>query len=126
MANTAVQSVALPAAAAARRLLADSSPPVPPPLASPTSALSSGQLDLRQAFRAFTAGTFYREMIKALRKTQHKPAYFHGGMAEDIFQAHLDQTVAESLAEKSGDQWVGPLFDAFAQRLRLNLNQPHS
>ena len=72
---------------------------------------------LRQAFQDFAAGTFYKEMFKALRRTHDKPAYFHGGMAEDIFQDHLDQQVAEHLASDHGDALAGPLFAAFAQRL---------
>ncbi len=75
---------------------------------------------LEQAFQDFAAGTFYSEMLKALRKTEHKPAYLYGGMAEDMFRAQLDQTVAEDLAAKHGKQFAGPLFAAFAQRLRLS------
>ncbi|HID21432.1 MAG TPA: hypothetical protein EYP14_03420 [Planctomycetaceae bacterium] len=78
--------------------------------------------DIQQAFQDFVAGTFYRQMLQALRKTQNKPAYFHGGLAEDIFQGYFDQTVAEQLARDHGAALAGPLFAAFAQRLHHKVN----
>ena len=82
--------------------------------------------DVQQAFQDFVAGTFYRQMLQALRKTQNKPAYFHGGMAEDIFQGYFDQTVSEQLAREHGAALAGPLFTAFAQRLHQNVNSVRS
>ena len=40
------------------------------------------ELEVREKFQDFTAGTFYKTMLKALRSAQQKPAYFHGGQAE--------------------------------------------
>ncbi len=78
------------------------------------------QLEVREAFQDFVAGTFYKEMLKALRSTQQKPAYFHGGQAEEIFQGQLDQQVAEDLAKGHGANLADPLFKAFSQQIRLN------
>ena len=85
-----------------------------------------GDPEVQQAFQDFVAGTFYRQMLRALRKTQNKPAYFHGGLAEDIFQGYFDQTVAEQLAREHGATLAAPLFAAFAQRLHQNVNASQS
>lgn len=77
---------------------------------------SRGELDARQTFQDFVAGTFYKQMLKALRKTLDKPAYMHGGQAENIFQSQMDQQVAEDLAASQGATIADPLYTAF----RLN------
>ena len=76
---------------------------------------------LQQAFQSFVAGTFYKQMLKSLHKMHKKPAYFHGGRAEEIFRGQLDQEVAENLAKRQGDPLAGPMYKAFAQRLRPDL-----
>lgn len=72
-------------------------------------------LEVRAKFQEFTAGTFYKTMLKALRSAQHKPAYLHGGQAEDIFQSHLDDRLSNQLADQLGDQFSGPLFSAYTR-----------
>ena len=68
---------------------------------------------LREAFDDFVGETFYSQMLGAMRKTQGKPAYFHGGRAEEIFQEQLDQTWAKDISRSSADQFTGPMFDLF-------------
>ena len=68
---------------------------------------------LRKAFSSFVGQTFYGQMLSAMRKTVDKPAYFHGGRAEEIFQGQLDQTLSEHLADASADDFIGPMFDLF-------------
>jgi len=77
--------------------------------------------ELRAAFQKFVAGTFYKQMLKSLRKMHDKPAYFHGGQAEEIFRAQMDQQVAENLAERQGDGLSTAMYEAFAQRIRQQL-----
>lgn len=72
--------------------------------------------ELKQVFTEFTAGTFYREMLKALRKSHTKPAYFDGGHAEEIFRDQLDRQISDSLASDHGDHFAGPMFDSFAHQ----------
>jgi hypothetical protein len=87
------------------------SPSVPaPPSASPDPA----SMELRQTFESFVGQTFFGQLLRAMRKTQNKPAYFHGGRAEEIFQQQLDQVVAERLAEACGEQFAGPMFELFS------------
>ncbi len=69
--------------------------------------------DLRKVFDAFVGETFFGQMLKAMRKTVGKPAYFHGGRAEEIFQQQLDQVLSEKLSEASGGKFSGPMFELF-------------
>lgn len=68
--------------------------------------------DLRQAFGQFVGETFFGQMLKAMRATVGEPAYFHGGMAEEQFQARLDQQVAQDLAQEGGAGLAADLFRA--------------
>ena len=55
--------------------------------------------ELREKFTQFVGEAFYGQMIKAMRSTVGKPAYFHGGRAEEVFKGQLDQTMAEQLTK---------------------------
>jgi hypothetical protein len=48
-----------------------------------------------------------------MRKTVEKPAYFHGGRAEEVFQGQMDQVLAEDLTKATADQFTGPMFELF-------------
>jgi hypothetical protein len=50
-------------------------------------------------------------MIKAMRSTVGKPAYFHGGRAEEVFQGQLVQALAEHLTEASASRFAEPMFE---------------
>lgn len=77
---------------------------------------SAEDLEIRETFQQAIGGTFFRQMLKALRSTQGKPAYFHGGQAEDIFQSRLDDQISEDMARRQGDAFAGPLFAAYKRR----------
>ena len=77
---------------------------------------SEKDLQLKEKFQDFTAGTFYKQMLKTLRSSQHKPAYMHGGHAEEVFQGQLDQTITDSLAKSHGKGFAEPLFAAYTLR----------
>ena len=69
--------------------------------------------ELREAFTSFVGETFYSQLLGSMRKTVEKPAYFHGGRAEEVFQGQLDQTLAEDMTNATSDQFAGPMFDLF-------------
>src|SRR5690606_31497077 len=69
--------------------------------------------ELREAFSSFVGQTFYSQLLASMRKTTEKPAYFHGGRAEEVFQGQLDQVLAEEMTERTADQFTGPMFDLF-------------
>jgi len=68
---------------------------------------------LQSTFQDFAAGTFYKEMMKSLRKMHKKPAYVYGGQAEEIFQGQMNQHVAEDLAHSNGSQFAASLYQGF-------------
>jgi Rod binding domain-containing protein len=66
--------------------------------------------EVRDTFRQFVGEAFFGQMLKSLRSTQGKPAYFHGGHAEEVFQGQLDQMMSEKMTEASADQIADPMF----------------
>lgn len=66
--------------------------------------------EVRDTFRKFVGEAFFGQMLKAMRSTQGKPAYFHGGHAEGVFQSQLDQVLSEKMTEASADQIADPMF----------------
>ena len=76
----------------------------------------------KEAFQDFVAGTFYKQMLKSLRQSHDKPAYFHGGQAEEMFRSQLDQQVAEDLARTQGAAFADPLYDSFQRGLGTALD----
>ncbi len=69
--------------------------------------------ELKEAFSDFVGQTLFSEMIKAARETQQKPAYFHGGRAEEIFQGQLDQVLSEELSDSSAESIADPMYELF-------------
>lgn len=77
----------------------------------PTAEAVRKSEELRTAFGSFVGETFYGQMLKSMRSTVGKPAYFHGGQAEETFRSQLDQQLAQELAEQTGDRFAGPMFE---------------
>ena len=76
----------------------------------------ASQAKVREAFTDFVGQTFFTQLLSEMRKTVDKPAYFHGGQAEEIFQGQLDQVLAEHLSEATADSFAGPMFEMFMLR----------
>jgi hypothetical protein len=79
------------------------------------TALSPGKdtPELREAFNEFVGQSFFSQLLSQMRKTVDKPAYFHGGMGEDLFQARLDEVLVERLSDATGDSFSKPMYDLF-------------
>ena len=58
-------------------------------------------------FTQFVGEAFYGQMLKSMRSTVGKPAYFNGGHAEEVFQGQLDQTMAQSNDQGHGFEICG-------------------
>jgi peptidoglycan hydrolase FlgJ len=69
--------------------------------------------ETKAAFHDFVGQTFFSHMLSAMRKTVGKPAYFHGGRAEEVFQNQLDQVLSEHLAKAGADAFVEPMYELF-------------
>ena len=82
-----------------------------PPVPSPQSLAA-----VREAFTDFVGQTFFTQVLAQMRKSVDKPAYFHGGQAEEIFQGQMDQVLAERLSESTADSFAGPMFELFMMR----------
>lgn len=83
-----------------------------------TDAIDAKNPELKKAFTDFVGQTFYGQMMKSLRSTVDKPAYFHGGRGEELFQEQMDRILTEKLAEASADNFSGPMFDLFCLQSR--------
>lgn len=70
--------------------------------------------ELKEAFQDFVGQTFFGQMLKAMRKTVDKPAYFHGGRAEEVFRSQLDQVLAEKLSDASAESFSKPMYELFS------------
>jgi peptidoglycan hydrolase FlgJ len=79
-------------------------------------APAAGDQPTREAFNAFVGETFFSQMLKSMRKTVGKPAYLHGGRAEEVFTQQLDQVLAEKLGKSSASTISGPMYELFAAR----------
>ena len=81
--------------------------------AAPSTAPRSAAPELKDAFSDFVGQTFFGQLIASMRKTLDKPAFFHGGRAEEVFQGQLDQLMAERLSDASREQLAEPMFELF-------------
>src|SRR5437764_962954 len=66
--------------------------------------------ELQEAFTDFVGQTFFGELVKQMRATVKKPAFFHGGMGEDIFQSQLDQILVERMSDASAKTFSDPMY----------------
>ena len=94
----------------AQRLANAASAPRP---ASQGTQAAAGEEVLRQTFESVIGQTLFGQLLKSMRKTVGKPAYFHGGRAEEIFQQQLDQVLAEKMSQQSAASFVEPMFELF-------------
>jgi peptidoglycan hydrolase FlgJ len=86
---------------------------IPPAPTSRPPAAAANSAPLRQAFDQFVGESLFGQMLKSMRATVGKPAYFHGGRAEEIFTQQLDQVLAEKLSQASADKISGPMYELF-------------
>ena len=82
-----------------------------------TAATPEEPSELEEKFTEFVGQTLYGSMLASMRKTLSKPAYMHGGRAEEVFQKQLDQVMVEELTE-AADSIASPMFDLFNMQKR--------
>lgn len=68
--------------------------------------------EIKEAFGQFVGETFFGQMLKSMRATVGEPAYFHGGHAEEQFQARLDQHLAQDLAASGTNSFADEMFES--------------
>jgi peptidoglycan hydrolase FlgJ len=69
--------------------------------------------ETRAAFDKFVGGTFYRQMLSEMQKSVGKPAFMHGGQAEETFRSELNSHLADKMAENSAQDFTGSMFELF-------------
>ena len=80
----------------------------------------AGAQEVKDTFRTFIGEAFFGQMMKAMRSTQGKPAYFHGGHAEEVFRGQLDQALSQEMTAASADKIADPMFrQQFPQQAEL-------
>lgn len=82
----------------------------------PTTNGVSGNDNARQTFNNILGELLFNELVKSMRQTVDEPAYFHGGRAEEMFTSRLDQLLSQEMGEAHGEQYFGPMYDAWANR----------
>ena len=78
---------------------------------SPGSSQPHSREEVKRLYQQSIGGTFFRQMMKALRSSTGKAAYFNGGQPEKIFQSQLDELMIVKLSETSGGIFSDAIFD---------------
>ncbi|QDU77549.1 hypothetical protein Pan97_46200 [Bremerella volcania] len=81
------------------------------------SGAAAPQGQLREKFDQFVGESMFGQMLKSMRESVGKPAYFHGGRAEEVFQSQLDQLLVEKISDASAEQISKPMFELFAANM---------
>ena len=86
--------------------------------AQPATSPGRGEEDrkLRETFQSVVGQTLYGQLLRSMRKTVGKPAYFHGGRAEEIFQQQLDQILSEKISQSGASSLADPMYELFSMR----------
>lgn len=74
--------------------------------------------EVKEKFTQFFGNAMFGQALSSMRKTVDKPAYFHGGRAEEVFQQELDRTLVEHVTEAAGERFTEPMFELFALQRR--------
>lgn len=69
--------------------------------------------EVREKFTQFAGQTFYGQLMKAMRSTVDKPAYFHGGRGEEVFQGQLDQVLVDRMSKATASTFAEPMYELF-------------
>ncbi len=66
--------------------------------------------DTKETFQEILGELLFGQLLKSMRRTIDKPAYFHGGRAEEVFTQQLDQVLAQKMSRSAGEQFFGPMY----------------
>ena len=79
----------------------------------PFDAVTRSEADdeeFRKVFHQFVGQTMFGQMLKSMRETQQKPAYFHGGRVEEIFQEQLDNVLIDKMTAATPHSFSDTIF----------------
>ena len=89
----------------------------------PGSPQPSEHPQLRQAVDQLVGSVFYGAMLRSLRASTMKGEYGHGGRGEEVFQAQLDQIIAERAGQSQRYSLNHAIYDRLAQQ-QSRIEQP--
>jgi Rod binding domain-containing protein len=70
--------------------------------------------EAKEKFQEILGELLFGQLLKSMRRTVDKPAYFHGGRAEEVFTQQLDQVLAQKMSQSAGDQFLGPMYELWS------------
>ncbi len=73
-----------------------------------------GDAETKETFQEVLGELLFGQMLKSMRQTVDKPAYFHGGRAEEVFTQQLDQMLAQKVSRSAGEQFFGPMYELWS------------
>ncbi len=83
----------------------------------------SDDSELKQQFTNFVGQTLFGQLFKTMRESLDKPAYFHGGQTEEIFQQQLDQVLTERMTSAQGGQIAETMYNLqFGSRSQVSFD----
>lgn len=71
---------------------------------------------LRRAIDQLVGSVFYGAMLRSLRASTMKGEYGHGGHGEEVFQAQLDQIIAERAGQAQRYSLNNAIYERLAQQ----------
>jgi len=71
---------------------------------------------LRKAIDQLVGSVFYGAMLRSLRASTMKGDYGHGGRGEEVFQAQLDQIIAERAGQSQRYSLNNAIYERLAQQ----------
>lgn len=80
--------------------------------------------ELRQAVDQLVGSVFYGAMLRSLRASTMKGPYGHGGRGEEVFQAQLDQIIAERAGQAQRYTLNHAIYERLAQQ-QSRIEQQH-
>jgi hypothetical protein len=79
-------------------------------------AAKTGALrELRTAVNEVVGSVFFAPLLRCMRNSPLKGTYGHGGRGEEVFQAQLDQILAERAGQAANNSLNRTIFDRLSR-----------
>ncbi len=73
-----------------------------------------GDTETKEKFHEILGELLFGQLLKSMRRTVDKPAYFHGGRGEEVFTQQFDQVLAQKMSRTAGEQFLGPMYELWS------------
>ena len=70
--------------------------------------------EAKETFQEILGELLFGQLLKSMRRTVDKPAYFHGGRGEEVFTQQFDQVLAQKMSRSAGEQFLGPMYELWS------------